>query len=168
MAGFFQSSGSGRLRVMEFRASGSFPVPAGLKTVSLFLVGGGGASNAQTYAGQGGNIVKINYDVTGKASCVVVIGAGGTNGGDGGSTTFDGAVVAVGGKGNVGITNPMSIADGGEDGFGGHGIGYASTAAFITANGGAMNAAAGANSGGGGGGATGTGGSGYLRVEWYE
>lgn len=178
MAGLIGGSSSKTLRVKEFRASGVFPVPAGVKTVWLFLVGGGGGTGSETHtAGQGGNVVKVNYDVSGKASCNVAIGAGGGVGGDGGDTIFDGVVVAAGGAVN-GVKGTSSTSTtthdvppaikSGEDGFGGNGVVASYPFAAQPHNGAKTNSAGLANTGAGASGTSRTGGSGYARVEWYE
>lgn len=175
MAGLIGGSSSKTLRVQEFRASGTFTVPSGVKTVSLFMVGAGGGIDGGYRAGQGGNVVEVNYDVSGKASCAVVIGAG-VSGGDGGDTTFDGVVIAKGGVANgaywnaavQGQTAPMA----GKNGFGGHGQmgnGFVGTVPLNAVNGARTGQAGSANTGAGASGsAAQAGGSGYCRVEWYE
>lgn len=177
MSGLIGSS-TKTLRVQEFRASGTWTRPAGVKTARLFMVGAGGGTNAsgQYQVSQPGNVVDINYDVDGKASCAVVIGAGAASS-DGGNTTFDGVAVAKGGKASGVYNNNQeaTLATGwiqtGRDGFGGMGGFVTSTKmAGAPSNGGAAwGSAPQANTGAG---ASGTdaiaGGSGYLRVEWYE
>lgn len=158
MSGLMQAGKS--LRVQEFRTSGTFTVPAGCLTVSLFLVGGGGGATGG-YAGGGGNVVEVNYDVSGKSTCAVVIGAGGTTG-DGGKSSFDGVVEAIGGVGSVIQAAGQNPYPSGKNGFGG--------AAGQTGYGAPVNGGAGiqplANSGAGS--LSGmAGGSGYCRVEWY-
>lgn len=177
MAGLIGST-TKSLRVKEFRTSGTFAVPSGVKTVSLFLVAGGGGGDTGG-AGLGGNVVEVNYDVDGKASCAVIIGGGGGAGSEGGTTSFDGVVTAKGGMyasinstaaaGTIGL----AIASSGKHGFGGHGQSHTLKNAPMN-GGGALSGtgtaqAPAANSGGGGaGGAANLGASGYARVEWYE
>lgn len=166
MSGLIGGNSSKTLRVKEFRTSGTFTVPSGVKTVGIFLVGGGGSGIAQ-FGGQGGNVVEVNYDVAGKATCAVVIGSGGTLGGTGGSSSFDGVVVAAGGGGQ-GSSNSATITTGGGPvgrcGFGGtSGDGYH----YAASNGAISASEAGANTGAGGAQNL-AGGSGYCRVEWYE
>jgi hypothetical protein len=154
------------LRVKEFRTSGTFTVPAGVKTVSLFLVGGGAGAGAG-FCGQGGNVVSVNYDVSEKVSCAVLIGAGGAATSPGGTTSFDGVVNAAGGASNgVVISGAVSptIGTSGQSGFGGHG---ANGVYAVASNGAYSGGVAPANTGAGGG-TTSAGGSGYARMEWYE
>lgn len=165
MAGLIGGSSSKTLRVKEFRISGTFNVPSGVKTVGLFLVGGG-AGGAASYIGQGGNVVEVNYDVDGKATCNVVIGAGGASDANGGQTSFDGVVIAAGG-GKYGIVQSGStpqIGGTGKCGFGGHGANGSTVAA---ANGSVSQESAPSNTGAGAPNGQ-SGGSGYARVEWYE
>jgi hypothetical protein len=167
MAGLIAAAAK-QLRVQEFRASGTFTVPPGVKTVSLFMVGAGGGATSGQGIGQGGNIVEVNYDVSGKATCAVVIGAGVLSG-IGGNTSFDGVVIAHGGAKNF-ITGAIAISlsgvPNGKDGFGG--MGGKTNGTWSTGNGGGVTASAEANTGGGGGTGDTAGGSGYIRAEWYE
>lgn len=148
------------LRVKEFRASGTWVNP-GVKTVELFQVGGGGSGVGAGNVGQGGHVLSCKYDVDGIASCAVVIGAGGTSGGNGGNTSFDGVVIAGGGRGGQAQAGNIALLLG-VDGFGGHGAsgGYSGN--------GAIQGAVGVANTGAGGSSGFSGGSGYLRVEWYE
>lgn len=168
MAGLIGGSSALKLRVKEFRSSGTFNVPSGVKTVGLFMVGGGAGSGAGNgEVGQGGNVVEINYDVDGKASCAVVIGAGGAIGAAGGDTSFDGVAIATGGQPAMisasQVTTYHPGHEGGTKGFGGHGA----ILGKMTASNGAKQGGPGANTGAGANGNV-QGGSGYLRVEWYE
>lgn len=175
MSGLIGGSSAKTLRVQEFRSSGIFTVPDGVKTVGLFLVGAGGGTGQYTYAaGQGGNVVETNYDVNGKATCAVVIGAG--SAGNGGDSSFDGVVIAVGGAANglYGSNTAPYVQDSlnkfncGNKGFGGAGACSDYPLVGNPANGAKTNAAGPANSGAGASGANKAGGSGYCRVEWYE
>lgn len=167
MAGLMGGSSSKTLRVQEFRASGTFTVPTGVKTIELFLVGAGGGGGA-TQGGGPGQVLRTKYDVNGKNSCVVVIGAGGAaDAANGGDSTFDGVVVAVGGIAQAGFANSGApvVSVSGNDGFGGIGSGSANVG--IVGNGARMLKDGAANSGAGGAFSK-AGGSGYARVEWYE
>lgn len=177
MAGLIGGSSGKTLRVQEFRTSGTFTVPSGVKTVELFMVGGGGGTSASGYkAGQGGNVLEVNYDVSGKASCAVVIGAGGSNtGGAGGSTSFDGVVVSNGGAGDgaascsIEPTQHSGTPVSGRAGFGGNGVHNSTNGCYrAPGNGAYANSDGTTNTGAGASGAGKAGGSGYLRVEWYE
>lgn len=164
MAGLIGASAKTR-RVKEFRASGTFTVPTGVKTVYLFQVGGGGGGDGSSTGGQGGNVIQMPYDVDGKASCAVVIGAGGTQGNAGGDTIFDGVVIAHGGEAGRGFLsgNPVSVASPtGTDGFGGS---NGAISAAVAINGARLSPKA--NTGAGGVQTSG-GASGYARVEWDE
>jgi hypothetical protein len=151
------------LRVQEFRTSGTFPVPSGVKTAALFLVGGGGGGGAN--AGQPGNILEINYDVSGKASCTVIIGAGGAFMVNGGNTSFDGVAIANGGICNAIGSQPTAVI--GKMGFGGMTNATTGNAA-PPLNGALAGSNAPANTGAGAPALAAAGGSGYARVEWYE
>lgn len=176
MSALIGPAASKTLRVKEFRSSGTFTVPPGVKTVELFLVGGGGGSSDQFKLGSGGQILKTKYDVSAVSSCAVVIGAGGVNA-DGGDTSFDGVAVACGGikdgtyDSGAALTGNVS-SQSGQDGFGGAGLQMAGNGngKFAPTNGSRAgkltqpaNSGAGAN-----GGTTAAAGSGYCRVEWYE
>ena len=94
-----------------FKASGSFTVPAGVRSIDIFCVGGGGAggsgntsntsSNQINGGGGGGGYTaqKLQYAVTPGTVFSIVIGAGGaggsaTSGASGGTTSF-GSVVSA-------------------------------------------------------------------------
>lgn len=170
MSGLIGGSSAKTLRVKEFRASGAFARPAGVKTVDLFLVGGGAGSGANS-GGDGGNVMEISYDVSEKASCAVIIGAGGAVGNTaGGASSFDGVVIASGGAPCSFDATVRPVYATGKNGFGGAGVPKYGGA---SANGGGKGGAAAPadNTGGGGGGDSGSGSpgaSGYCRVEWYE
>lgn len=98
-----------------FTASGTFTVPAGVSTVDVWLVGGGGGSvpsGSNFGGGAGGGYCKLekNISVTPGQGITVAIGAGGS-GTDGGSTSF-GSYSVAGGKANDG-------RNGGDGGSGG-------------------------------------------------
>lgn len=156
-----------KLRVKEFRTSGTWTNP-GAKTVELFMVGGGGGSFSSN-SGLPGQILEIKYDVEGKASCAVAIGAGGVNSASGGNTTFDGVAIAYGGQGAVVTASSRSVVVG-KDGFGGMYCPESSTyASAPPINGAVINGDGKPNTGAGAAGTLSwTGGSGYLRVEWTE
>lgn len=156
-------SASKTLRVKEFRASGTFTVPDGVKTVELFLGGGGAGGNSTAGGGNPGRIVETKYDVYGKASCAVVIGAGGIINSEGGNSSFDGVVIAEGGRSAFVPTNgPVMV---GVKGFGGVGADSNSQVSVNGAKGPGADAPSNSCAGGA---RNHVGGSGYCRVEWYE
>lgn len=176
MAGLisFGASGSKTLRVLEFRASGTATGwPSTVKAVQIFAVGAGGASTASYNGGEGGNIIETFYNVDGKASCAVVIGAGAV-GSSGGNTTFDGVLIATGGKVDgvyaSGAVNTIqnSALDSGKNGFGGAGLGALNNHANVRKNGASAGVGGAANTGAGSSSNGAAGGSGYLRVMWEE
>jgi len=99
--------------IVRFTFSQNWVVPAGVTSVDVFYVGGGGrgAGDFTTagHSGSGGNGGVVNYtpnfSVTPGATIAVTVGAGGTggangNGNSGGSSSF-GSVTAAGGYGGV-------------------------------------------------------------------
>ncbi len=76
----------------------------GTGTVSMFMVGGGGAGGNSTHgqAGHGGGsggVVHVEKLSVVPGSYSVVVGQGGTNESDGGNSTFNNTIIAEGGKG---------------------------------------------------------------------
>ena len=117
-----------------FTESGVFTVPASVRSIDIFCVGGGGAGgddyrdtdSAGTGGGGGGGYTatKKAYSVTPGQTFAVTIGAGGTvvtgnTGNTGGTTSFGSVLSAEGGKG--GEENRSGSADGGAGGSGGGG-----------------------------------------------
>lgn len=124
-----------------FTSNGTWTKPTGIKTVKVYVTGGGGAGsgvagNQYDDSGQGGaaggTAIKI-IDVSSISSVTVTIGAGGTasntqgaNGGDGGTSSFGSYASATGGEGgNCGTADPAQPAAGvGSNGdinlYGGH------------------------------------------------
>lgn len=151
-------------RVQEFRTSGTFTVPVGLKTVNLFMIGAGGGGDG-VKGGNGGRLVKMPYDVSGKVSCSVLIGAGAAFS-QGGNTSFDG-VVAQGGCPSS-VTPSAGLATVGEDGFGGYGTNGISAPSPGVASVNGVSELPYANSGAGSFTNAVVPASGYCRVEWYE
>ena len=113
-----------------FKASGTFTVPAGVRSIDIFCVGGGGAggsgntSNTSTNqingGGGGGGYTarKLSYAVTPGATFAVVVGAGGAGGNGisgaaGGTTSFGSVVSAAGGKGGGSQTGGAGGSGGG-------------------------------------------------------
>lgn len=81
-----------------FTSSGTFTVPTAVRQISVFLVGGGAASGRNNGGGGGWTSTWLNVAVSPGQQFSVGIGAGGTNYGNGGNTTF-GSLVASGGAG---------------------------------------------------------------------
>ena len=113
-----------------FKASGTFTVPAGVRSIDIFCVGGGGAggsgntsntsSNQINGGGGGGGYTaqKLQYAVTPGTVFSIVIGAGGaggsaTSGASGGTTSFGSVVSAAGGKGGSSQTGGSGGSGGG-------------------------------------------------------
>lgn len=105
-----------------FTSSGTFTVPANVRTIDIFCVGGGGGGRSgyslEPGAGGGGGYTKTvsDYAVTPGGTFAVSIGAGGGVAQAGGSTSFGSVVVANGGS--AGLT-----FGGGDGGSGGGGSG---------------------------------------------
>ncbi|MDP3215483.1 MAG: hypothetical protein Q8S73_15350, partial [Deltaproteobacteria bacterium] len=131
-----------------FMASGSFVVPAGVTQVSVVVVGAGGSFDysVSTQGGQGGGGLCYRNDipVTPGASVPVVVGVAPSGGGNGGDSSFNGTLIARGGRGT-------RVATGGAGGGGTGGTCF---------NGGAGGNASGYRNWGGGGGAAGYAGAG--------
>jgi Tfp pilus assembly protein PilE len=92
----------------------SWTVPAGVSSVNVLVVGGGGSGGGSPGTGGGGGAVveQTNYTVTAGQSMTVTVGAGGTNGSDGGASSF-GSIVASGGRsGNSGGASGNAHAGG--------------------------------------------------------
>lgn len=110
-----------------FTESGIFTVPADVKSIDIFCVGGGGGggtptgSGLSTHAASGGGggytATKIGYTVTPGQTFAITIGAGGNQGSGGGITAFSNILTAAGGDGGgaaSGVRGP-----GGDGGSGG-------------------------------------------------
>lgn len=105
--------------------SGTFTVPANVKSIDIFCVGGGGggtprgglSSFAASGGGGGYTATKIGYSVTPGQTFAVTIGAGGIADSSGGTTAFGNVLTAAGGQPGgtaTGINGP-----GGDGGSGG-------------------------------------------------
>jgi hypothetical protein len=156
-------------KVVEFTSSGTFSVPEGVTEVDVLVVGGGGGGGDHTgnvtVTGAGGGgagqvVYENNYTVTTGNNISITVGAGGTvnpndRGSNGGTSSFGGALTAIGGGGGGCRNNGDGLdgASGGGAGF--QGIPGTGSNGY---NGGdyynAVNPA-----GGGGGGAVGQGGN---------
>lgn len=149
----------------------SWTAPANVTSVSVVAIGGGGAQSGNTPnggSGGGGLGWKNNIAVTPGNSYTVVVGAGSTafgNGGSGGDSYFISTGTVRGGGGGGSVTGGTYTGDGGGNGgsgaavganyYGGNGGagGYAGTGG----SGGTGSSAGSAGSGGGGGGGAGNG-----------
>lgn len=175
----------------EFTASGTFTpsqalIDAGGR-IALFIVGAGGGGTDSVYnssGSTGGEVLMKYITLTSTSSITVTIGAGaakGNPGGTGGSTIFAASsaggvdVTALGGQGGTRST-ATNMSGRLSSGFGAAGSSAASGSAGsgvfgygvggkVQYNGG-MGAPP-ANSGGGGG-YNQSGGSGFVRVTWFE
>ena len=111
----------------KFTESGTFTVPANVKSIDIFCVGGGGgggtpygttlSSHAASGGGGGYTATKTGYTVTPGQIFAVTIGAGGNAGSSGGTTAFGNVLTAAGGK--PGGADPRSNGPGGDGGSGG-------------------------------------------------
>lgn len=132
MSTFTQFVG-GRLKSQDFGSSGTFTPPAGVTTVWVTMIGGGGSGGASAnydavYGGAAGAyVIKRAINVSPGVGVAVTIGAGGAAvstagsgvvGNNGGATSFGGYVVS-GGQGGIG-----NVAGGGAPGGGQVGSGY--------------------------------------------
>ena len=173
-------------------ASGTWTVPAGVTSVSVVCVGGGGAgqkfTGASTGGGGGGLRYYNNLTVTPGQVISYTIGRGGDSSGDGGATWFNGTTTGnatvwagggssggAGGAGGTGSTIGGSIgggnggaggANGGRSGGGGGAGGYAGNGGAGTSGSAAFTAGANGSGGGGAGGSNsnsnGTGSEGFA------
>ena len=141
---FFQA-----LRAQTFTSSGTFNVPAGVTSVKVEVIGGGGAGGgvsggaADGGGGNGGYAEEI-VSVTPSTGVSVTIGAGGVAaGGNGGTSSFGAFLSATGGNGGSdgfggtggnGIGSPFGLkgADGVTTNGGGRGFGSATSTSSAT------------------------------------
>ncbi len=148
----------------SFTSSGTFTIPAGVRSIDVFCVGGGGAgtsgrSGGNVYCGGGGgggytNTVK-SIAVTPGQQISYTVGAGGAGGESGGSAsyfTINGTQYCLANGGSRGI----SSGDSGKGGSGGGGSGYDGSNSFPGGTGGS-DGSKGSQSTGGGIGAAGQG-----------
>jgi hypothetical protein len=185
----FKSSGG----IQKFTSSGSFVVPAGVKTLYVSGVGGGGGgggANGATNAGSGGGsgafAIESMITVIPGNTYTVTIGGGGSgganlaNGSAGGATSFGTLVTMPGGLGGAFSGNgagfggsPGTLSLGGAaggDGFGqvpGAGAGNLFGPGAMARNG--SSSATNSGSGGAGGVSSSSGGngaSGILIIKW--
>jgi len=162
----------------EYTTAGSYTwvAPAGVTSVSIVAIGGGGSGGLSRHGGGGSGLgYKNNYSVTPGASYTVVVGASGyisagnLNGVDGGDSYFVSTSVVKGGGGGGNGAPGTYTGDGG--GNGGSGVGSGTNypnwsggggAGGYSGNGGdgSGNATSAGSAGAGGGGGGGGGGNG--------
>lgn len=110
-------TGSGRIRVARFTASGSWTAPAGVYSIRALAVGGGGGGGASRGnqassahiggGGGGGGVIDELFPVVPGTTYTVTIGTGGAGantsaaGSNGTDTTFGSLFTAPGGQGGV-------------------------------------------------------------------
>lgn len=131
-AGGGSEGGSGWTNVDVFTSDGTFTVPAGVTKIFVEVWGGGGGGVDSTSGGGGGGgaYAAKFMDVAPGETKSVVVGSGGSQGIDGGDSSFDAAVIAGGGKGGTSAVYPSALggsASGGDINIDGgearHGIG---------------------------------------------
>ena len=157
------SEGGGGLQsVQVFTADGTWTKPAGINSVRVEVVGGGGGSGITSVeggAGGGGYSAKF-IDVSVISSETVTVGAGGGVNGTGGTSSFGAHNSATGGAHNAGTSGGEGgLGSGGDVNVGGGGGGMADTTAggsggSSVLGGGGRENQAGRPFGGGGGGTT--------------
>ena len=186
--------GGGIPKYQEFITSGTFtPTQALIDTggrISLFIVGGGAGGGSVTSSdtgGSGGEVLMKYITLTNTNAITVTIGSGGGITSDGSSSTFEGSsaggidIVALGGQwgGNT-YTQTSAPQNRLTSGFGGSyynsssgGLASAGSGVFGYGVGGSVYRGgtgiyiAKANSGSGSG-RNQSGGSGFVRVTWFE
>lgn len=153
-------TGSGRIRVAKFTASGSWVAPAGVFSVNVLAVGGGGGGGGTTGSsgnlqlaggGGGGGVYDGPLAVTPGTTYTVTIGTGGagaTSGtgasSNGTNTTFGSILTAPGGQGGVSCNgNGNFVAPSTNPGGSSGGHGWSKDTASYQTNGGGMGAGAG-------------------------
>lgn len=118
----------------KFTSSGTYTVPASVRSVEIFCVGGGGSGASSNDGGLGhycgggggGGYTKTGtYTVTPGSSYVVTVGAGGKGvaaaAGNSGGTTSVGTLISAAGGGNGHTPQEKSQCFGGDGGSGGGG-----------------------------------------------
>ena len=197
----FAAAGGGFESQQVFTSSGTYTKPSGINTLKVIVVGGGagggGHSNNSAAGGGGGGGTSIKIiDATSITTETVTIGAGGTRGNSGGTSSFgshcsatggatgaeqyggvigagSGGLGGVGSGGNINIKGDNGINNFNQNCGGGGGSSTLGGGGRSRHNAGGDN---GGNYGGGGGGAgdngtvnnAGTGGTGIIIVEEYK
>lgn len=127
---FYSSSNNGNCFTnwQLFNANGNYTVPAGVTKIKVIVWGGGGGGatssgigNRGGGGGGGGGYAEGIYSVTPSASYTVIVGAGGTAGNNGGTTSFGSPVLIQATGGTAGYGTGASA--GGNGGAGGIGSG---------------------------------------------
>ncbi len=93
-----------------YSSSGTFTVPAGITSVTAYALGGGGAGvNDFNAPGGGGGAAQRTFTVTPGAAIPFIVGAGGTNQGDGTDSSLAiGGVTITGGAGKSAGTGGLA------------------------------------------------------------
>lgn len=121
--------------IVTFTESGTWTVPKGVESISLFIIGGGGGGGSSEKSsgnyekgggGGGGGVAKqfLNLKVAPRQNIPIVIGAGGSPGVKGGNSSF-GDIVVRGGDagGNASYGSNGAQGSGGRGGASGGGGG---------------------------------------------
>lgn len=168
---------------VTINTTGTWVVPAGVTTCTVYVWGGGGgsggcvANNSDNASGGGGGgacAVNTAFVVSGAQTYNITIGAGGTAGaatgtagGNGGTTTFTGpggTITANGGSGSPGVTATTNVAAAAGAGGAGATTGSGYTTIYAGGNGAGGVRSTADEVGGGGGGGAGSGGAGTAGV----
>ena len=178
---FLGGGGGGGLtpKFQEFTSSGTFTPSQALIDaggyIEVFLVGGGGNSSSTSYGGSGGETILQQMYLTSVAGISVTIGAGGSHGGSGSSSLFNGSSAGGVNLTAQGGTNTSEQINRLGSGWGAEGSGHsAGNGLFGYGAGGTYGYDGGifspkANSGQGAGYFyNGSAASGYCLVKWYE
>lgn len=136
-AGYMGEFGSGAWRFFGEPGNYNWTVPAGVSKIRVRVLGGGGGAGTNAAGGGGGGYAHGVFDVTPGATYSIVVGARGSGGADGGTSSFGALISATGGKGSP-AGSTVSAA-------GGVGVG-----GDFRASGGASGAVAGSGGGGAG------------------
>ncbi len=176
---FFPAAGGGGLtpKFQDFTSSGTFTPSQALIDaggyIEVFIVGGGGRTNSSSIPASGGEAQLIPMYLTSTSNVTVTVGAGATSN-TGGNSSFNGAsaggsnISSTGGQLEQAQTSCSSPSWGNRNGdtAAGNGFfGYGAGGTGISGEGGVFTPKA--NSGQSGG-YYANGGSGFVRVMWYE
>lgn len=89
----------GQPREQVFTSSGVWPVPSGVDSVEVTVVGASGGVGPSNGATGGGGYLRRVVSVAGLTSVAVTVGSGGASGSDGGTSSFGSLAVAYGSRG---------------------------------------------------------------------